>query len=90
MHPFAYNHVGGYHLFVMAHFSSLKLTTAAIAMLENLWLDKRKNKCVKSSENLNTLSILLKIEFLKIGVYSIELIFLIYFCLLIIFNLNNN
>ena len=38
-------------------FSALKFTTIAKAMLENLCLDKRKNKFAKFSENRTSLSI---------------------------------
>ena len=49
-------------IFFFSLFSSLKFTTVAKAMLENLCLDKRKNKYVKFSENLNAMSIAKKVE----------------------------
>ena len=43
--------------FFFSLFSSLKFATITKAMLENLCLDKRKNKFDKFSENLNVLSL---------------------------------
>lgn len=43
--------------FFFSLLSTLKFTAVAMAMLENLCLDKRKNKFVKFSQNLNVLSI---------------------------------
>ena len=51
-------------IFFFSLFSALKFSSIAKAILENLCLDKRKNKYVKFSKNLNALSIYIGFLFL--------------------------